>query len=180
MTKGKVFLSVLFLLGAVLFVLFFVDSHQDYTDLIRQNIRKYNPPKRDYAIVIDYRKHLFTKRLYLYDLKKGEIVLTSRVSHAFNSGWLYASDFSNVNASEKSCFGAFLTGGSYQGEFGYGMRVRGLDKGINDHAENRAIVFHTTNRILPMWSLGCFITPSEINRTLIDLTKGGNLILVLK
>ena len=179
MKKRILFWSILILVLAVLGLLL-IDSHQDHNELIRENIKKYNLPRRDYAIVIDYRKHLFSKRLYLYDLKKGEIILTSRVSHAFNSGFLYASDFSNVNGSEKSCYGAFLTGGSYQGEFGYGMRVRGLEKGINDQAENRAIVFHTTKRILPMWSLGCFITPPDINRTLIDLTKGGSLVLVLK
>jgi hypothetical protein len=179
MKKRILFWSILILLVAV-FGLLLIDSHQDHDELIRENLKKYNPPRRDYAIVIDYRKHLFSKRLYLYDLKKGEIILTSRVSHAFNSGFLYASDFSNVNGSEKSCYGAFLTGGSYQGEFGYGMRVKGLEKGINDQAERRAIVFHTANRILPMWSLGCFITPADVNRKLIDLTKGGSLVLVLR
>jgi hypothetical protein len=173
---------ILVLIVVLLFFigLFLFDAGQKYDQTVDEMIEKYNPPKKDYVIVIDYRKHLFTKRLCLYDVKNRKEIFRSRVAHAYNSGLLYASDFSNENESRKSCYGAFLTGGSYNGQYGYAMRVNGLDKGINDQALSRAIVFHSVNKLPVMWSWGCFVTPPDINRNLIDLTKEGRLVVVLK
>jgi len=166
---------LLFFIGLFLF-----DAGENYDQTVDEMLEKYNPPKKDYVIVIDYRKHLFTKRLYLYDVKNRREVIRSRVAHAYNSGLFYAGDFSNINESKKSCYGAFLTGASYNGQYGYAMRVNGLDKGINDQAYKRAIVFHSVENLPVMWSWGCFVTPPDINRQLIDLTKEGRLAVVLK
>ena len=139
----------------------------------------YSPPKKDYVIIIDYTKSIDEDRLYLFDMKKKEIILTSKVSHAYNSGKKYATKFSNSFGTKKSCIGAFITLDSYYGQWGYSMRIEGLDEGINNNAKKRGIVFHSNIVQKTSWSEGCFATPPEVNKKLINLVKGGNLIYVL-
>ena len=176
----KTFFLLLLAIFLFFIALILFDTAENYDRVVDEMLEKYNPPKKDYVIVIDYRKHLFTKRLFLYDVKNRKEIIRSRVAHAFNSGLLYADDFSNKNESRKSSYGAFLTGASYSGQYGHAMRVKGLDKGINDQAMKRAIVFHSVEKLPVMWSWGCFVTPPDINRQLIDLTKEGRLAVVLK
>jgi hypothetical protein len=178
--KKKVVIFILFAIALFVIGLFLFEPRENYDQVIKETFDRYNPPKKEYVILIDYRKHLFSKRLFLFDVKSGKEILSSRVGHAFNSGLIYASDFSNKNESRKSCYGAFITGSSYNGQYGYAMRVEGLDKGVNDQAFRRAIVFHSVEKLPVMWSWGCFVTPPDINRKLIDFTKGGNLVVVLK
>jgi hypothetical protein len=137
---------------------------------------KSNLRNKRYITVIDYGKSILQTRLWVYDTKTDEVVISSRVSHAWNSGVLYASDFSNVNGSEKSSTGTYITGDSYNGRFGYSMRLSGITKGINDNAMSRAIVFHQGLT----YTLGCFATPDDTNKKLIDLIKGGSLVYVHK
>ncbi|RZK42167.1 MAG: hypothetical protein EOO61_05575, partial [Hymenobacter sp.] len=79
-----------------------------------------------YLTIIDYRRSILQDRLYVYDLQNQETVIQSRVSHAFWSGILYPTAFSNVEGSEQSCYGSFLSGEAYQGKFGYSMRIDGM------------------------------------------------------
>lgn len=130
-----------------------------------------------YVTIIDYSLSILSDRLYVVDMKSNEIILRSPVSHAFNSGLLHAGEFSNAKGSEKSCVGAFRTQESYSGRFGYAMRVQGLQKGVNDNARRRAIVFHTY-KVWPVYSQGCFVTPKDVNARLIDLIKNGSLVYV--
>lgn len=128
-----------------------------------------------YLALIDYSKPIFATRLWVIDLTTGKPVLSAHVAHAFKSGLLYASRFSNVNGSKKSCAGSFLTfPDSYVGRYGPAMRVTGLDPG-NDQASARAIVFHPT-RYPYTW--GCFATTASTNVKLIDLLKGGAFVYV--
>jgi hypothetical protein len=139
---------------------------------------------RSCYILIDYDLPALRKRLWVIDPSTGEILVNSHVSHAWYSGPWVPHQFSNEPGTEKSCVGAFLTGESYQGDYGYSMRIDGLEAGVNDNARMRAIVFHpeTNLRIrlldnLPikskLWSLGCFMTPPDINRKIIDMAEGG-------
>lgn len=130
--------------------------------------------RNQYTLVIDYSKPIFKKRLWMLD-DKGEVILNTHVSHAWNSGFLWPSDFSNTVNSEKSCVGSFITAGPYESKFGsgeykIGMQLLGLDKGINNNAMQRAIVFHSN--YWP-WSQGCFMTFPKTNKTIIDSTKNG-------
>lgn len=128
-----------------------------------------------YITVVDYRKNILQDRLYVYDMQKQEVVLKSRVSHAFRSGILYPTRFSNTNGSEQSCFGTFLTGESYTGKYGYSMRVDGVSAD-NTKSRYRAIVFHPGY----FWSAACYMTEPEVNKQLIDLIKGKSLVVVYK
>ena len=57
------------------------------------------------------------------------------------------------------------------GGFGYSMIIKGLDKGVNDNVESRKIIFHSTEKMSNPWSNGCFATPSDINKKIIDLYR---------
>jgi L,D-peptidoglycan transpeptidase YkuD (ErfK/YbiS/YcfS/YnhG family) len=167
------------LLLAALWTLSGVASSNPSDDVLTLAKKEYqaNKAKLDnkrYITIIDYSKSILQTRLYVYDTKTGDVVLSSRVSHAWNSGVLYATDFSNTNGSEKTCTGSFITGESYSGKFGFSMRVRGITKGINENAMSRAIVFHEGYT----YTLGCFATPPDTNRTLIGMIKGGSLVYV--
>jgi hypothetical protein len=148
--------------------------------LAEQKAAQYKVPGKDYAVIIDFRRSMLARRLYLVDLKNRRIVLRSRVSHAFRSGLLYAADLSNKEGSNKSCAGAFITADPYYGKFGYSMHIRGLENGVNNNARGRAIVFHSIKKVpFPTWSHGCFVTPSETNAQLIKKISNGRLVYVV-
>ena len=153
-----------------------ITKKTEYFDLANQKIRKYNPPRKDYVIIIDYRKNLLSNRCFVLDMKSNKVVVESRITHAYNSGKFYATDFSNTPNSKKSCVGALLTQNPRIGRYGYSMVVKGLDKGTNDNIKKRVIIFHPT-RVL--WSEGCFATSKETNKKIIDLTHDGCLVYVI-
>ena len=64
---------------------------------------------RRYLTLIDYTQSVLATRLWVVDRYSGEVVLRTHVAHAFNSGLLHATKFSNANGSKKSCFGTFVT-----------------------------------------------------------------------
>lgn len=147
--------------------------------LAKSAAKEFRVPDRRHVVVIDYDRSLFAERLFVVDMKRQTIILRSRVSHAMNSGKIFPSDFSNTPETGKSCIGAFRTGEPYYGRFGYAMRLDGLERGVNDNARRRAIVFHDFEAPVA-YSKGCFITPPEVNRRLIDIIKGGSLVYVRK
>lgn len=101
-------------------------------------------PRSSHFILIDYRKPVFMRRLWVLD-QNMEVVLNVHVGHAFKSGLFWAKNFSNEEGSETSCIGLFVTSNSYasnygRGEYRVGMRIKGLENGVNDHALKRNIV----------------------------------------
>lgn len=128
-----------------------------------------------YLTIMDYRKSILQKRLYVYDLQQKEVILSSRVSHAFRSGLLYPTKFSNADGSEQSCTGDFITAEAYQGKWGYAMRIDGISPN-NTNARARAVVFHSGYT----YSAACYMTDPETNERLINLIKGKSLVVVYK
>jgi hypothetical protein len=171
-------LVILFLTGIVL-VNVGCQSENYYFELARKNIEKYKPSNKNLFVVIDYRKNIFSERLYILDLNKNEIVFSCKVSHAWNSGFLRPTDYSNQHGTNKSSKGNFITKGTRYGYFGYSMIVKGLDRDINDNAQSRAIIFHSDKKMKTLWSKGCFTTSEEDNKKIIDMIKGGTLISVI-
>lgn len=162
-----------------------IDNQTDFYSQSEELIKKYRPKRTDRVIVIDYRKNILVNRLYVLDMKKREIILESRVSHAKKSGFFIPEKFSNVSGSYLSCKGVFVTAETYHGKLGYSMRIKGLEVGENNNAYQRAIIFHSTEfvingiKIKTLWSKGCFSTPPEFNKKIIDLTKNGCLVYVI-
>jgi len=78
-----------------------------------------------------------------------------------------------------------VTGSTYQGKNGYSLRLRGVEPGVNDHAEARAIVMHgapyvdeEVSRKLGRLgrSLGCPALRPAIARPVIDEIKDHTLL----
>jgi hypothetical protein len=172
-------LTILSFLSISLFVSFFYINKDEYFDVATSKIDKYKPKRKDYVIIVDYRKNIMSERLFVLDMIKKEIVISSKVSHAWKSGFLHPSDFSNKSGSNKSSKGSFITEGTKQGRFGYSMIIKGLDSGVNNHAKDRSVIFHSTKKMSNPWSNGCFATSDETNKRIIDLTKNGCLVVVI-
>ena len=151
----------------------------NYDSVIDSTVQKYNPKRKDLIVLIDYNLGLFSKRLFVIDVKTKKIVLTSKVSHAFNSGLIYPTDLSNQAGTNKTCVGVFQTENTKFGKFGYSMIIKGLDNGVNNNAKNRNIIFHSNKLMKTYWSNGCFATDEVTNKKIIDLTQNGCLVLVL-
>ena len=135
--------------------------------------------------VIDYSLPSLTPRLWVFDLATGKLLFEEYVAHGRNSGDNYARAFSNNDSSHQTSLGLFLTADTYQGGNGYSLRLKGLDRGINDRAMERAIVIHGAPYVNPEAgkaqgrlgrSHGCPALRTAIATPLIDSIKGGNFV----
>jgi len=128
--------------------------------------------------LIDYDLPFTSVRLWVLDARRGHTVkLASRVSHAWKSGPLFATSFSNTPGSELSSLGSYVTAQRpYDGGYGRSLRVRGLDRGQNDNALARAIVFHPDLGMTH--SAGCFMLPGADARRIVDSIAGGSFVYV--
>lgn len=133
---------------------------------------------RDVWTLIDYDLPFTAVRLWVFDARRGHVVLAeSRVSHAWKSGALYATEFSNRPGSNLSSKGSFVTAmHTYEGGYGHSLRVRGLDRGINHHAWERAIIFHPDLGMA--YSAGCFMLPDDVVNEILDVIVGGTFVYV--
>lgn len=139
--------------------------------------------RRDIVGIADFGLHSAHKRFHFVDLEN-ERVASYHVSHGTGSdgehdGWLKR--YSNIEGSEASSRGAFMTRSWYVGRYGTSIRLDGLDS-TNSNALPRAIVMHQANYATPehvdRWgrlgrSNGCFaMGPEQFDRALIDLSGG--------
>ena len=154
-------------------------SQSNYFNIAEKRIKKYNPKRKNLVIIVDYSKNILTKRLFVLDMKERKVVISSTVSHAWVSGVMYPNEYSNQNGSNMTSKGNYITRSTKYGSFGYSMIIDGLDYGINNNAKSRAIIFHSDKKMNTKWSKGCFATPEETNKKIIDLTKNGVLVCVL-
>ena len=142
---------------------------------------------RGVLTVIDFSKPSTAERLFVIDIDRARLLLTSLVAHGRGSGGLYATAFSNKSGSHMSSLGFYRTGAAYSGSNGYSLRLDGLERGINDNARRRAIVIHGADYCDPSWvehgrrlgrSFGCPAVPRAVSRRLIDLIKDGTLLFI--
>jgi hypothetical protein len=106
------------------------------------NARKHGYVGKQVLTVIDYSKPSTEKRLWVFDLQHNRTLFNTWVSHGKNSGGVNSTSFSNSPGSLKSSLGVFVTDTTYDGKNGYSLRLRGLERGVNDSAYSRAIVVH--------------------------------------
>ncbi len=157
-----------------------VNTDAEIIQLVHKMQDRYRVRNKKYVTIIDYGKSILSTRLYLVDMENNQIVLKSTVAHAFNSGLLFAKKFSNEYNTNLSSVGSFITKGTYFGDFGYSLKIDGLDKGVNSNALSRKIIFHSTKKMRIVYSKGCFATSEVINKKLIDKIKGGTLLYVTR
>ena len=135
--------------------------------------------------IIDYSLPSTQRRLWVLDLKHGDVLFHELVAHGQGSGANYATRFSNLNDSHQTSLGLFLTGGTYNGGNGYSMILKGLDAGVNDNAEARHIVMHGAwyvsaehasrqGRLGRSW--GCPALSQKMAPRVIDTIKGGTFV----
>lgn len=136
--------------------------------------------------VCDFSQPSSAKRMYIIDVKNFKVLLNTYVAHGKNSGVSYAEKFSNSPSSLKSSLGFYVTKHTYYGEHGLSLRLAGLEKGINDKAESRAIVVHGAGYIGDEWlgskfmgrSFGCPAVPAHIATKVINLIKNGTCLFI--
>ncbi len=135
--------------------------------------------------LIDYSLPSTQERLWVMDLSRGELLFRELVAHGQSSGDDLAHAFSNRPGSHQSSLGAFLTGETYDGRHGLSLRLKGLEPGINDRAEERAIVVHAADyvnddvaKVLGRLgrSHGCPAVRPEVAPRLINTIKNGTFV----
>jgi hypothetical protein len=133
--------------------------------------------------IIDFSLPSTQKRLYILDLKNQKLLHKTLVAHGMNTGNLLAEFFSNEPESLKSSLGLYITQETYFGNHGYSLRIKGVSKGINDNAEERAIVIHGAEYVSHDFmetygrigrSFGCPVLPVDEANEIIDLIKNGS------
>ena len=139
-------------------------------------LKEKNLVQKDILTLIDFSKSSNTKRLWVIDLSTNTVLFHSLVAHGRNTGEEFATSFSNVNSSNKSSLGFYVTGEIYQGKHGLSLRLDGVESGVNDNARTRAIVMHGADYVSESFirnnqrlgrSLGCPAIPNEITPAVI-------------
>ena len=139
--------------------------------------------RRPVLTVIDYSLPATEPRLWVIDLPEGRVLHHELVAHGEQSGENLAVSFSNGMNSHKSSIGLFRTDEIYSGQFGYSLRLSGLEPGINDNARARSIVFHGSSDVSPEFaaewgtigrSWGCPALPEHASAQVIDCIAGGS------
>lgn len=137
--------------------------------------------------IVDFSQPSTQKRLYVIDLEKRSLLYRTYVAHGRNSGREQAVNFSNRPRSNQSSPGFYRTESTYYGSNGYSLRLEGLEKGINDNAESRAIVMHgadyvNENMIQSLGyigrSQGCPAIPPKMTRPIINTIKNGSCLFI--
>lgn len=132
--------------------------------------------------VIDFSLPSNKQRLWIFDLERRRLLVEDHVAHGRGSGGERPTQFSNRLGSRQSSLGLFRTAETYYGNFGYSLRLDGLEPGINDLARKRKIVIHAAEYVDPIWihlkggigrSHGCpAVRPNIINRVVENLKEG--------
>lgn len=138
--------------------------------------------ERPLLTVIDYSLPSAQPRLWVLDLARNRVLFHELVAHGQNSGDDVAFAFSNRPGSRQSSLGLFRTEDTYLGQHGESLRLVGLERGVNDRAEERALVIHgapyVSNEIASAYgrigrSWGCPALPLDVSDRVIDQIKDG-------
>jgi len=137
--------------------------------------------------IVDFTKPSSEKRLFVIDLKNYKVLFNTYVAHGQNSGAAMAEAFSNKPESYQSSLGFYRTSSTYNGKNGYSLHLDGLEQGINDKAEERAIVMHGAAYVSEGFiksrgflgrSWGCPAVPEAMNKPIIEKIKNGSLLFI--
>jgi hypothetical protein len=133
--------------------------------------------------IADLSQSANTKRLYVIDLEKRQVIFNTYVSHGRNSGEEFARFFGNKPECYKSSLGFYVTGSVYTGTHGISLRLKGMEEGINHHAEQRGIVMHGASYVSEDFirkhgrlgrSQGCPAVPEEECQPIVNSIKEGS------
>ena len=137
--------------------------------------------------IVDFTKASYQKRLFVIDLQRCKILFNTYVAHGQGSGKEFANRFSNIPESFQSSLGFYLTSDTYTGKNGYSLHLEGVEKGINDRADERAIVMHGAPYVSETYirsqgyigrSWGCPAVPERLNKPIIEKIKNGSCLFI--
>ena len=139
-----------------------------------------------YLTLVDLSQSSRNKRFYILDMKNEQLAWNTYVAHGRNSGVDMAENFSNNFNSNESSLGFYLTETTYSGKHGLSLRMNGLEKGFNDHAEARGVVVHgapyvnasRSNSDYMGRSQGCPALPENEYAQVINIIKEGSVLFV--
>src|SRR6185436_5804429 len=146
-------------------------------------LKKQNNLKSSVLSIVDFTQSSNSRRLYIIDVEKSKLLLQTWVAHGRNSGDEFANSFSNAPNSYKSSVGFYVTGATYTGKHGLSLQLKGMEAGINDCAEKRAIVVHGAPYVCEDFirrygrlgrSQGCPAVSETLSVPIINLIKDGS------
>ena len=152
-----------------------------YKNLKAQN--KIN--EKEIISIIDFTKNCNEKRFYTIDLLQKQVLFFTYVAHGKKSGDKTCSSFSDIDKSNKSSLGFYITGTTYNGSNGFSLRLHGDEKGYNSNICKRGVVIHTANYADEDYirkngrlgrSLGCPVLPEYIYKEGIEVIKDKTMI----
>lgn len=155
--------------------------------------------KKEILTVVDYTKSNRERRLFVFDMRKSKVLFNSWTQHGMgsdqsDSGMAY--EFSNIPRSDQTSLGFMLTANTYNGMWGFSMRLKGIDPELNSNVFKRAIVMHGSGMItaetvsygsiglsqgcitLPLYESGKFygLSDRSLNELIINTIKDGSII----
>ena len=142
---------------------------------------------QDVISIADFTKPSSKKRLFILDIKNYKVLFNTYVSHGQGSGTAMATQFSNVPESYQSSLGFYTTSTTYSGKNGFSLHLKGMESGINDKAEERAIVMHGAPYVSEGFinsrgflgrSWGCPAIPEQLSKPIIEKIKNGSCLFI--
>lgn len=136
--------------------------------------------KNETLTIIDFSLSSKAKRLWVLDMTSYKVLFNTVVAHGRNTGGEFATKFSNKNNSNQSSLGFYITDTTYYGKNGLSLFLDGQEKGINDNARKRYVVFHGAAYANPEFakrqgrlgrSLGCPAVPTALNTAIVKRIK---------
>jgi len=143
--------------------------------------------KKDIVSIVDFRRPSIEKRFFVIDLNHRKLLFNTYVAHGHGSGKYFARQFSNNPSSFQSSLGFYETSSTYNGKHGFSLKLAGLENGINDKVEERAIVMHAASYVSESYihatgclgrSQGCPALPEKISKPIIEKIKNGTCLFI--
>jgi hypothetical protein len=137
--------------------------------------------------ICDFSQSSRRKRFYVIDMAEKKVLINTWVAHGRNSGGEYARSFSNNPESHKSSLGFYVTSNTYYGSHGLSLKIEGLEKNINDRADERNIVIHGSEYVgagflshspINGRSFGCPALPAKETGKVIEAIKDGSCLFI--
>ena len=141
--------------------------------------------KKPVLTVIDYSLPSSKQRMWIFDVRREQLLYNTYVAHGQNSGMTTPNHFSNQTSSKETSLGTFVTRGTYMGSKGYSLNLQGLEKGFNDNAYNRRVVIHGAWYVEPDFikksgragrSWGCPSIAKTLAKPVINTIKNGSVV----
>ncbi len=160
----------------------FKEAWKGYQYLLKKN----QLSRTDYLTICDFSKSSRERRLYVVDVSSKKLIKHTYVAHGKNTGFEYATEFSNKPESLKSSLGFYVTSHTYIGENGLSLRLNGMEKGINDNALARSIVMHGAEYVsagraakgMTGRSYGCPAVPKNEVSQIVQIIKNGTCLFI--